>query len=220
MKTTKRFSPVFPPRGHRRSGFSLIEVAVAMVVFALLASGVVVAFLQSVELSKAGSSQTAIVGDARLAQQKLQSIIQNGIRLGSITFNGRPALRIDVDHQHNGSLTHAILWYQDEDGNPDTEEDNRIWYDPDRYNLYVKTDPEIIVDNVTPLGTNAIFTVINNGGRAGTARVRFHLGDSDEADYSKYSKSGEGYQGIQVQFSASPRDLHEWKRWNELGEEI
>lgn len=213
-------NPAVPGRLARRSGFSLLEVLVSLAVFGLLAGGVVVALLQSIELSKAGSSQTAVVGDARLAQQKIQSIIHKGIRLGTLTYNGKPAMRIDVDHQHNGSLTHAIMWYQDDDNDPTTEFNNRIWYDPDRYDLYVKTAPEVVVDNVTPIGTNAIFTVFGSGGQAGTARFRFHLGDSDEADYSKYSESGKGYQGIEVRFSASPRDLHEWKRWNELGEEI
>ena len=194
-----------------KKGFTLVEALIAgslMLLLVLMVSG---SLLEALRTTKSGTSQVRFLGEARIAQEKMLKIINDAWILS--TINNGSQLLIQTDPTGNNSLVQSLIWYQDQDNNPSTTANNILWYDPNRV---VSGDERVLLKYVAPLGTNAIFTLINGGRGAGTARFRFHVGDSS-ADYGKFSSSGMGYQGVDVKFSATPRDLKLNERYKGSG---
>ncbi len=70
----KRFS--FVRRG--RAGFTLTETIFSTCIFAAVSAGIYSVFVQSQLDVRAGTSQAGFIAQARLAQQQITRIIQNG----------------------------------------------------------------------------------------------------------------------------------------------
>ena len=185
----------------KQNGFTLVEALIAGSLMLLLVLMVTSTMLESLKSTKAGTSQVQYLSNARIAQEKIMKIVNDGWLLKAI--NNGSQLLVQYDPVGDKTIVQGLIWYQDQDNNVNTTANNLLWYDPNRL---VSGDERILLRNVRPLGTNAIFTVVNGGRGAGTARFRFHVGDSS-TELGKFSASGMGYQGVDVKFSATPRDL-------------
>lgn len=194
-----------------KKGFTLVEALIAGTLMLLLVLMVTSSMLESLKSTKAGTSQVQYLSNARFAQEKIMKIVNDGWILS--TINSGAQLLIQTDPVGDNSIVQSLIWYQDQDNNSNTTANNFLWYDPNRV---VAGDERILLRNVRPLGTNAIFTVVNGGRGAGTARFRFHVGDSS-TELGKFSTSGMGYQGVDVKFSATPRDLKLNERYKGSG---
>ena len=195
----------------KQNGFTLVEALIAGSLMLLLVLMVTSTMLESLKSTKAGTSQVQYLSNARIAQEKIMKIVNDGWLLKAI--NSGSQLLVQYDPVGDKTIVQGLIWYQDQDNNVNTTANNLLWYDPNRV---VAGDERILLRNVRPLGTNAIFTVVNSGRGAGTARFRFHVGDSS-AEYGKFSASGMGYQGVDVKFSATPRDLKLNERYKGSG---
>ena len=192
----------------KQNGFTLVEALIAGSLMLLLVLMVTSTMLESLKSTKAGTSQVQYLSNARIAQEKIMKIVNDGWLLKAI--NSGSQLLVQYDPVGDKTIVQGLIWYQDQDNNVNTTANNLLWYDPNRV---VAGDERILLRNVRPLGTNAIFTVVNSGRGAGTARFRFHVGDSS-AEYGKFSASGMGYQGVDVKFSATPRDIKISQKFN------
>ena len=192
----------------KQNGFTLVEALIAGSLMLLLVLMVTSTMLESLKSTKAGTSQVQYLSNARIAQEKIMKIVNDGWLLKAI--NNGSQLLVQYDPVGDKTIVQALIWYQDQDNNVNTTANNLLWYDPNRV---VSGDERILLRNVRPLGTNSIFTVVNSGRGAGTARFRFHVGDSS-AEYGKFSASGMGYQGVDVKFSATPRDIKISQKFN------
>ena len=192
----------------KQNGSTLVEALIAGSLMLLLVLMVTSTMLESLKSTKAGTSQVQYLSNARIAQEKIMKIVNDGWLLKAI--NNGSQLLVQYDPVGDKTIVQALIWYQDQDNNVNTTANNLLWYDPNRV---VSGDERILLRNVRPLGTNSIFTVVNSGRGAGTARFRFHVGDSS-AEYGKFSASGMGYQGVDVKFSATPRDIKISQKFN------
>lgn len=192
----------------KQNGFTLVEALIAGSLMLLLVLMVTTTMLESLKTTKAGTSQVQYLSNARIAQEKIMKIVNDGWLLKAI--NNGSQLLVQYDPVGDKTIVQGLIWYQDQDNNVNTTANNLLWYDPNRV---VAGDERILLQNVRPLGTNAIFTVVNSGRGAGTARFRFHVGDSS-TEYGKFSASGMGYQGVDVKFSATPRDIKISQKFN------
>ena len=192
----------------KQNGFTLVEALIAGSLMLLLVLMVTSTMLESLKSTKAGTSQVQYLSNARIAQEKIMKIVNDGWLLKAI--NSGSQLLVQYDPVGDKTIVQGLIWYHDQDNNVNTTANNLLWYDPNRV---VAGDERILLRNVRPLGTNAIFTVVNSGRGAGTARFRFHVGDSS-AEYGKFSASGMGYQGVDVKFSATPRDIKISQKFN------
>lgn len=145
-------------------------------------------------------------------QMKYTSIGKfGGERLVTLVRKGRTVSVVNGDEIRIMHPEKKIkqLQFIDEDGDPNTIDDNVIVCDPD----YPSTKSYEVVSCVNPINVTTadekpIFKKIGNNG----VRMCFHVGDPPNVEKAKY-KSGSGYQGIQIRVTAKPRDVgHTWSR--------
>jgi len=177
-------------------GFTLVEAMVSLFVFGLIMIGVFAFFSQVSIQAKAGSLQSRYLAEARIAQQRMVSYIRDGKAVGVVSNT------ITI-HKMNNDM--ASLEYIDLDNNVLTVTNNYIQYDPDTWTV---GDEIIVCDHVRPCdGQTNVFTKISSSPYS--VHVEFHLGDSaDPKDAEDYG--ARGYQGVEVRFSAAPRNLQYW----------
>lgn len=177
--------------------FTLTEVMVAVALFSLVVIAAFTLFSTSSRMTRAGGSQVRFTNSGRLAAQKIAQLVEAGKAIG-VSTSGLDIITLN--------LTCARIAYDDTDGNPDTVSNNYLVYIPD------VTQPtqgrRILCDYISAIGDEPMFSIIPSSPSA--AKFVFHVGDStNTADTSEYG-TGLGYQGIEIRFSATPRNLQRW----------
>lgn len=182
---------------YRKTGFTLAETVIALSVSSLVVLGVMMFYRGVMVQARGGSSQCRYMALGRQAQQKLTSFVREGKAIGVQT--NRVVILQKTDLM-------AAIEYIDGDNNPSTVADNVIRYDPD---VWVRGDEKIVCAFVRPVdGQTNIFSVVPNS--PASVRIEFHLGDSTNLLDSSSIASGVGYQGVEIRFSVSPRNLQYW----------
>ena len=67
-------------------------------------------------------------------------------------------------------------------------------------------DERTVCTHVTPISNAPMFKVYAAAPQS--VMVRFHVGDASPSEPRRY-ESGPGYQGLEVRFAATPRDIHQ-----------
>ena len=181
-------------RPGRRQGFTLAEIVVTVGVFGIVTASIFTIMVMMARQTLAGTSQVRFIARARYAQQKIARYI-----VSNKYFEIPDTNTISLNNSDN---TRSAIVYQNIDGNNATLNDNMIVYQS------IGNPDLILCRNVTPLmdGT-PMFSVISTTPQA--IRVGFHVGDNPNGDEGR-SRTGYGYQGVEVRFSATPRNLQLW----------
>ena len=132
----------------------------------------------------------------RVATQKIVQYIEAGRAVG-LASNGLSIVNVD--------FTCSEIFFRDGDGNPDTVADNQLIYDS---NVAEEGGATRICSWVSAISGSPMFSLVPSSLSA--ARIEFHLGDGSGAADRVFSGTGEGYQGIEVRVSATPRNLQRW----------
>ena len=181
---------------HGKQGYTLVEMMVATIISAMVLIITLSGFLYAARLAKAGGTQVYYTAQSRLAAQKIVRYIEDGKAVG-LASNGLFIVTLD--------LKSAKIYYQDTDGHSETVKDNYLMYDPD---VTVSGNEKIICPFVTPIPGISMFGLIPSS--PSSASVAFHLGDSPSEKNVSYDEMGDGFQGIQVRVSGTPRNLQRW----------
>ena len=187
---------------HSRRGFTLTETMFSVFLFTLVSAGIYVVFIHASFGVKEGTSQANFIAEGRMAEQKILKYIQQG---RAIAAN---AQYIDI-FTTNNSL--ARIYYEDLDNNPYTVEDNSLKYNPDTLNTASR--PETICRYVTALEGGEIFKPLVVYSPS-AVQIAFHVGDSWSYQDQDPYKTGQGYQGLEIRFSATPRNINFWYQEN------
>jgi hypothetical protein len=185
-----------PKRGN--AGFTLPEVAIASGLLVFVCAGVLAAFLTGLKMSVAGGNQVRFTALGREAAQKISRFVEDGKSVG-VTTQGLEIVTVN--------LMAARIYLDDRDGDPDTVADNFLMYDPDSDPL-VTGDEREICNYVSPIPGEPMFSLVPATPDA--VSVCFHVGDGTNISHASFSGTGEGYQGVEVRVSATPRNLQRW----------
>lgn len=179
-----------------REGFSIIEAMLALTILAAIFALSVGAFVHVLRTTIPGSSQAHFIDMSRIAEQQISDYIHCGKAIG-----------VDTNCIYVMTTNFAMyrILFEDQDGNPDTVEDNVLKYDPDPFTY---DDEETICNYVSPLQGEDMFSILSLSPAA--VAVAFHLGDGSAEEYTTDGGTGRGYQGLEVRFSATPRNLQLW----------
>jgi prepilin-type N-terminal cleavage/methylation domain-containing protein len=177
--------------------FTLTEMMVAVALFSLVVITSFSLFLTSSRMTRAGGSQVRFTNDGRLAIQKISQLVESGKAVGVSTSS------MDII---TVNLVCSKIAYEDEDGNPSTVIDNRLVYIPDT--SHPNEGRRILCSYVSPIGDEPMFSTIPSSPNA--AKFVFHVGDGTNATDASFSGTGQGYQGLEIRFSATPRNLQRW----------
>jgi prepilin-type N-terminal cleavage/methylation domain-containing protein len=179
-----------------KDGFTLMELIFAVFLFAMVTSGVYMIFVQSAMDVKAGLSQANFVAMARMAEEKMLKYIQEG------QANDPESSYLDI-MRTNGGI--ARIYFEDMDNNPYTVENNFMRY---RANLQDNdTPPETLCSHVSFLDGEMFRRPT---GLSSCVLVSFHVGDGWSYQATDAYGTGRGYQGVEVRFSATPRNIQTW----------
>lgn len=186
-------NPRAPYAALPRGGFTLPEIMISIMIFAIISGAVTLAFIFMLHQVKAGCSQVLFIARARVAEQRIARHVER-----SKYFEIAGATRLNIFNTRNQRST---IEFRDEDGDAGSIDDNRL--------VFIDTDggEEEICRFVNPLaGGEPIFSFMALSPAA--VRVTFHVGDHaySEARY----KTGPGFQGTEVRFSVTPRNLQRW----------
>lgn len=190
-------APLHQTEIRSKDGFTLTELMVAMTLFSLVVVASFSLFSTSSRMTRAGGSQVRFTNDGRLVSQKIAQLIEAGKAIG-VSTSGLDIITVN--------LTCARIAYEDTDGNPDTVADNRLIYIPDT--AKPTEGRRILCSYVSPIGTEPIFSTIPSSPSA--AKFVFHVGDGTNTSDAGFSGTGQGYQGLEIRFSATPRNLQRW----------
>ena len=180
---------------YRKQRLTLVEVTIASGIFLLAITLSLRTMFMGWSQVKSGQSQLFYQSSARFGSEKILQKVQNA-RSVSITSSGN---RLYVLNEDNS--IHEI-YYDDEDGNPLTVIDNRIWVDVDSA---VEGNEQVIVSNVSPLKNEKIFRSVGTG-----VAITFNVGDPANSTAGD-AISGVGHQGALVRLVAKPRNVgHTW----------
>ena len=178
------------------AGFTLHETMVSMFLFSMVIAGFYMAFSRSILQTRAGSSQARFVGTARSVQQQVSKYVMSG---KAIVVMGDYLYIMTTNNRY------ASVAFRDLDGNPTTMTNNVIVYDPD---IWVGGDEVYLCDYVSRIDGENIFS--NLPFSPASVKMTFHIGDYTNAASADYYGTGHGYQGVEVRFSAAPRNLQYW----------
>ncbi len=182
---------------HIKSAFTITELMVALALFSLVSVTALILFSTSTHMSRAGGYQVKFTNDGRLVSQKISQLVEAGKAIG-ISTAGLDIITVN--------LTCARIVFEDADGNPETVADNRLVYIPDT------TQPSVgrrlLCSYVSPIGEEPMFSTIPSSPSA--AKFVFHIGDGTNTSDTSFSGTGLGYQGLEIRFSATPRNLQRW----------
>ena len=177
-------------------GFTLHETMVSLFLFSMIVAGFYMAFSRSILQTHAGSSQARFVSTARSVQQQVSKYVMAG---KAIVVMGDWLYIMTTNNRY------ASISYQDQDGDPETMTNNVIVYDPD---IWVGGNEIYLCDYVSRIDGENIFS--NLPFSPASVKMTFHLGDYTNTASADYYGTGQGYQGIEVRFSAAPRNLQYW----------
>lgn len=179
------------PRSIACSRYTLTEVLVAASLGTILIAGFMSFISMASVKLKTGQAQIMFNQKGRYGAEWITRRVESG-RMVLSEADGLTAYIANVDN------TLSVLTYEDADGNANTIRDNAIWYQP---NSLSTTDKRILLPYVSKLGTTPLFATLN-----GSLWVRCHIGDTAPVSQSD-GLSGPGYQGLQIRFVATPRNL-------------
>lgn len=178
------------------SGMTLVEIMVGTFVSALVIAGVLAVFSYVALTTRAGVSQIQFTQDGRNASYKITRYIEEG-RAASAGSNGISIVMLD--------LTVARIYFSDGDGDPETVEDNKLEYDPD---VLASGGEVTVCSYITPIAGEQMFGMVSADSSA--VRMSFHVGDGTNVMDTSFSRTGIGYQGLEVRLSATPRNVQRW----------
>lgn len=98
----------------------------------------------------------------------------------------------------------ARLAYLDQDSDQQTLVDNVILY----YTNSMAGGGKVVCTHVTPIGDKPVFSIVPS--TPSVAKICFHVGDGTDVQHASFSGTGQGYQGVEVRISATPRNLQKW----------
>jgi len=192
-----------------RRGFTLIELMVATSLTMLVTLGSFTVFVMVNKMTYAGNRQVNYTDMARTAQNKIIKYIEGSRACGLLSSTS-----LMLTRPTSAGLVQASISFVDADNNLATVSNNFIIYTPNRSATNIT---EILCSYVsfpitgtnssggTAYGTN-MFQMLNVS--PATVGVSFHLGDATNTPNTGFLKTG--YQGIEVGFSATPRNLQSW----------
>ena len=180
-------------------GFTLLEVMVASSLSLLITIAIFTVFVMVNKITTGGNRQVNYDDMARKAQGKIISIIE-GSRACSVQ---NPTTLTLMTPAAGGVLVQGSLTYVDADNKRSTVSNNYIVYVPD---ISVTGNAQIITYYVSPLDGTNVFKTLNIS--PATVGVSLHIGDVTNTPGAGLLNTG--YQGIVLQFSATPRNLQWW----------
>ncbi|HBA85830.1 MAG TPA: hypothetical protein DCZ95_17240 [Verrucomicrobia bacterium] len=176
-------------------GFTLTEVIFSVFLFTLASAGVYKTFIQTALNVKAGNSQASFVAMGRSAEQKILKYIQQARAVAP------QSTYLDIMTTDSGI---ARIYFEDMDGNPYTAEDNFLRY---KANYLDNNSPvETLCGHVSFLD-GEMFRNLSIDAQANSVQVSFHVGDGWSYQDTDTYGTGAGYQGVEVRFSATPRNV-------------
>lgn len=177
-------------------GYTLPEALISSVILLLIASASLAAYITAFRMSVAGSYQVSFTAQAREASQKISRYIEEGKTIG-VNTSGLTIVTVN--------LKAARIYFEDQDGDSQSVRDNRLMYDPD---VSVSGDEKLICNYVSEIPGESMFSIVPATPDA--ASIRFHVGDGTNVTHASFSGTGQGYQGVEVRVSATPRNLQRW----------
>lgn len=179
--------------GRSRKGFTIVEVVVAAFIMAVLMTVAMGAFTSSLRHGREGTSHIEYIEDARIAEQQIVKYVQMG-RAISVASDALTIMMPD--------LSQARVQYVDGDKDATTLDDNVLEYDP---NTAVADDEMELCNGVSAIAGEEMFQLVATSPR--TALITFHVGEIPEAKPEEELMTAEGYQGVEIRLSATPRNL-------------
>lgn len=183
-------------RGLYAAEFTLVELMFALSLGAVLMAFAYPAIIHAMFQVKASGWQTHFIGEARLAQQKINQTVQN--------------------HKYMNIIDDETVEIYSAEGNKST-----LFYDPSgdlknrTISLTADGDTRILCRHVSPIEeSEPIFqmTTSENPSRQ-HLHVAFHVGDPPTGN-PEDDTTGPGYQGLEMRFTTSPRNLQQWHDFN------
>ena len=182
-------------KSNYKKGFTLAEVMIASGLFSIVATIAVGAFCGAFQDTKGCCSQIDFTANGRTTQQRITKYIENG-RSAAVLSNGVNVYAISLTN-------YCRIAYLDADNNPNTFGNNELVYYPDGTST---NNMLVLCRHVCPITTNDIFRIITT--TPSSVGIAFHVGDTTNVSEAAYgSFSGKGYQGINIRFTATPRNM-------------
>ena len=183
------------PNKTNRKGFTLTEVAVAAALFGIVAMIALPAYVGVFRESKSCGSQVLFTADARIAQQRITKYVALG-RSAVVISNGVNIYALDM-------VKYGRIAYVDLDNNASSEGNNVLAYYPDGNTTLNRV---IICTRISRIPNTTMFSIINS--TPCSVGFAFHVGDTtNSVNAMDGSYSGFGYQGVDMRFTATPRNL-------------
>lgn len=173
-----------------------MEIMISSTIMLLFLGGVYQVFFNTMLTTKAGTSQAQYNLEGMLLQQRItREIEQSKFAVVSTWFRTNDYIQLYKPDADDGGYirTDYLVYYYD----------NRLWKRVLDGVMYSSWQP--IQNSVWPLGDDRDppFEIINR-----TVHVNLLVGDSTNTE--DYYETGPGYQGLEIQFSAMPRNLQVW----------
>lgn len=189
---------------NRRRGLTLVEVVIAVALLVLLSLITVTGMVFHARTAASNLHRQRIAENARNFQDAVQIAALDAtiIRIdtgpagdGTVLTIGKP------DPNTPGATIFRQFAYLDDDGNPNTIEDNRIvMRDTNTPNA---TTGKMLVQYVSPVAGTNVFTQATNTLRP-LYRINLHVGDRSRALMSEDNRlTGPGYQGFRIALNVS-----------------
>lgn len=177
----------------RQRGFTLTEVILACSLLVMVTAIVIPCLTWAMRIGRSGSQQAQYTIAARQSEIKIARLIQAGKTVGVVS---------NVVQITTVTNTLATITFADLDNNPTTLSNNVLRFDPNT----ATTGGEInICSWVSPIPGEPLFTNVSVSRTA--VAFSYYIGEGTNASYASHFGSSPGYQGIEVRFSATPRNL-------------
>ncbi len=183
-------------KANRSDGFTLVEIMVAATLFFGFVGLITSAYINTIKGTHAGLSQMNFTSQARLSGQKITRYIES-----SKFFNctSSSELSLFTPNLTNGVLEQARLRYSC--SGSDVSAYQIVYEKLSTYGCVLET--KLLASYVTAISNRPIFSK-----QGKVVCVSYHIGDP--ADSELGAGSGPGYQGQEVRFYVTPRNLQTW----------
>ena len=177
----------------KRLGFTLPEVLIATATFAVIATITVRAYCNALRDAKTCCSQISYTATGRVLQQRISRYVQNG-RAAVVVSNTvtifAPAL-----------TNYSCITFVDPDGNANTPGTLTFYPDGSTTNNGV-----VLSSSIYPIPCNTMVRIIPT--TPSSVGFAFHIGGTtNTTDATNASYSGKSCAGIDMRFTATPRNL-------------